>query len=172
MDDQLEHAGGLDGFTDSDWGNSASRKSTTGLVARYKRTPIPWRSRMQKTVALSSAEAEYYSASEMFSEAGAVRAQCENGDQEISKPEKLLPEPEIYLLHVSKLIYEGRLCMRYHFRRTVTCGPAAGQQWLPGHCGAGNPWHAMPMSVSKFIMIRLSNLNFKLAIVVLSPLAV
>jgi hypothetical protein len=57
--------GGLDGFTDSDWGNSVSRKSTTGLVARYNRTPILWRSRMQKTVSLSSAEAEYYSASEM-----------------------------------------------------------------------------------------------------------
>ena len=57
--------GGLDGFTDSDWGNSVSRKSTTGLIARYNRTPILWRSRMQKTVALSSAEAEYYSASEM-----------------------------------------------------------------------------------------------------------
>jgi hypothetical protein len=57
--------GGLDGFADSDWGNSVSRKSTTGLVARYNRTPILWRSRMQKTVALSSAESEYYSASEM-----------------------------------------------------------------------------------------------------------
>ncbi len=32
--------GGLDGFTDSDWENSASRKSTTVLVAQYNRTPI------------------------------------------------------------------------------------------------------------------------------------
>ena len=58
-------AGGLDGFADSDWGNSVSRKSTTGLVARYNRTSVLWRSKMQKTVSLSSAEAEYYSASEM-----------------------------------------------------------------------------------------------------------
>ncbi len=57
--------GGLDGFTDSDWGNSVSRKSTTGLVARYNRVPGSWRSKMQKTVSLSSAQAEYYSASEM-----------------------------------------------------------------------------------------------------------
>ena len=57
--------GGLDGFTDSDWGNSVSRRSTTGIVARYNRAPILWRSKMQKTVALSTAEAEYYSASEM-----------------------------------------------------------------------------------------------------------
>ena len=56
---------GLDGFTDSDWGNSLSRKSTTGLLARYNRGLILWRSKLQKTVSLSSAEAEYYAASEM-----------------------------------------------------------------------------------------------------------
>ena len=57
--------GDLDGFTDSDWGNSLSRKSTTGLLARYNRGLILWRSKLQKTVSLSSAEAEYYAASEM-----------------------------------------------------------------------------------------------------------
>jgi hypothetical protein len=57
--------GGLDGYADSDWANSVSRRSTSGLLARYNCTPILWRSKMQKTVALSTAEAEYYSASEM-----------------------------------------------------------------------------------------------------------
>ena len=57
--------GGLDGYADSDWANSVSRRSTSGLLARYNETPILWRSKMQKTVALSTAEAEYYSASEM-----------------------------------------------------------------------------------------------------------
>jgi hypothetical protein len=56
---------GLDGFADSDWGNSVSRKSTSGLLARYNRSLLMWRSKMQKTVALSTAEAEYYSVSEM-----------------------------------------------------------------------------------------------------------
>ncbi len=56
---------GLDGFADSDWGNSESRRSTTGLLARYNKSIVLWRSRMQKTNALSTAEAEYYSASEM-----------------------------------------------------------------------------------------------------------
>jgi hypothetical protein len=56
---------GLDGFCDSDWGNSSSRRSTSGMLARYNRGVISWRSKMQKTVALSTAEAEYYSASEM-----------------------------------------------------------------------------------------------------------
>ena len=56
---------GLDGFADSDWGNSVSRKSTSGLLARYNRSLLMWRCKMQKTVALSTAEAEYYSVSGM-----------------------------------------------------------------------------------------------------------
>jgi hypothetical protein len=44
--------GGLDGFTDSDWGNSVSRRSTPGLLvmARYDCAPLPWRAKMQKTL--------------------------------------------------------------------------------------------------------------------------
>ncbi len=59
------HYNGLDGFADADWGNSESRRSTTGLLARYNNSIVLWRSRMQKTIALSTAEAEYYSASEI-----------------------------------------------------------------------------------------------------------
>ena len=54
---------GLDGFCDADWGNSDSRRSTTGYVFRYCGAPIHWKSKLQKTIALSTAEAEYYSAS-------------------------------------------------------------------------------------------------------------
>jgi hypothetical protein len=56
---------GLDGFADSDWGNNVSRRSTTGLVARYNKSIVTWRSKLQKTISLSTAEAEYYAVSEM-----------------------------------------------------------------------------------------------------------
>jgi hypothetical protein len=56
---------GLDGFADSDWGNNVSRMSTTGLVARYNKSIVTWRSKLQKTISLSTAEAEYYAVSEM-----------------------------------------------------------------------------------------------------------
>ena len=62
------HKGGigcLAGYADSDWDNSISRRSTTGLMARYNKGMVLWRSKMQKTIALSTAEAEYYAASEM-----------------------------------------------------------------------------------------------------------
>jgi hypothetical protein len=45
--------------------NSVSRRSTTGLMARYNKTIVQWRSKMQKTTCLSAAEAKYYAASEM-----------------------------------------------------------------------------------------------------------
>jgi hypothetical protein len=46
-------------------GETACRDEATGLVARYNRASSFLCSKMQKTVALSTAEAEYYSASEM-----------------------------------------------------------------------------------------------------------
>ena len=48
---------GLDGFADSDWGNSVSRRSTTGLMARYNKTIVQWRSKLQKTISLSTGHA-------------------------------------------------------------------------------------------------------------------
>ena len=54
---------GLDGYCDSDWGNSSSRRSTTGNIFRYNGDPIHWKTKLQKTIALSTAEAEYYAAS-------------------------------------------------------------------------------------------------------------
>jgi hypothetical protein len=60
-----DSVGGLDGYTDSEWGNSLSRQSTTGLMAQYNRGQVQWKSKMEKSVELSSAEAEYYLASKM-----------------------------------------------------------------------------------------------------------
>ena len=40
-------------------------RSTTGLLARYNKSIVLWRSKLQKTISLSTAEAEYYAASEI-----------------------------------------------------------------------------------------------------------
>jgi hypothetical protein len=60
---------GLSGFADSDWGNSSSIRSTSGNLFLYNRSSILWHSKMQKTTALSTAEAEYGSASTASTEA-------------------------------------------------------------------------------------------------------
>ena len=55
----------LVGFTDSDWAGSLDdRKSTSGFVFCLGSNVISWSSKKQKTIALSSAEAEYIAATD------------------------------------------------------------------------------------------------------------
>lgn len=49
----------LIGYSDSDWGGDITRRSTTGYLFTFNSTIISWSSKLQKTVALSSCEAEY-----------------------------------------------------------------------------------------------------------------
>jgi hypothetical protein len=59
----------LSGYCDSDWGGDfGTRKSTTGYIFLYKNSPISWSSKLQKTVALSSCEAEYMALKEAIKE--------------------------------------------------------------------------------------------------------
>jgi len=50
----------VDGYTDADWaGNVSDRKSTSGYFTFIGGNLVTWRSKKQKVVALSSAEAEF-----------------------------------------------------------------------------------------------------------------
>lgn len=59
----------LEGFVDSDWANDCDRKSYTGYVFKLCGGSISWQSCKQRTVALSSTEAEYIGLSEASKEA-------------------------------------------------------------------------------------------------------
>ena len=60
----------LIGFTDSDWaGSVADQKSTSGCCFNLGSAAVSWFSRKQKSVAFSSAEAEYMAASQASCEA-------------------------------------------------------------------------------------------------------
>jgi hypothetical protein len=54
-----------------------SRRSTSGTLMLYNKATIMWKSKMQKTTALSTAEAEYYSASTASTEILYLRALLE-----------------------------------------------------------------------------------------------
>jgi hypothetical protein len=52
-------------FSDSDWGGDKdNRHSVSGYVIFFMSVPILWRSKLQRTISLSSSEAEYYALSE------------------------------------------------------------------------------------------------------------
>lgn len=60
----------LQGFADADWANNKNdRKSYTGIVFKLSGGAISWESNKQRTVALSSTEAEYMALSEASKEA-------------------------------------------------------------------------------------------------------
>eukprot|EP00733_Pompholyxophrys_punicea_P000254 Pompholyxophrys_punicea_v1_NODE_55_length_4195_cov_3.523671.p1 type:complete len:835 gc:universal NODE_55_length_4195_cov_3.523671:1568-4072(+) len=55
--------GNLFGYCDSDWaGDKNTRRSTSGYLFFFAGGPVSWRSSLQRTVALSSTEAEFISA--------------------------------------------------------------------------------------------------------------
>lgn len=55
---------GLVGFADSDYANDmADRKSISGYIFLYNGTPVSWTSKKQKTIAMSTCNAEYVSLS-------------------------------------------------------------------------------------------------------------
>jgi len=67
----------LTGYSDSDWASDINtRRSTTGYLFTLAGGAISWNSRLQKTVALSSTEAEYMALSEAAKEAIALRSLC------------------------------------------------------------------------------------------------
>lgn len=60
----------IKGFVDADWaGDKQDRKSYTGFIFKLSENAISWESRKQRTVALSSTEAEYMAISEAAKEA-------------------------------------------------------------------------------------------------------
>lgn len=64
----------VEAFVDADWaGDIADRKSYTGLVFKHGNCAISWESRKQKTIALSSTEAEYLGLSDGAREASFIR---------------------------------------------------------------------------------------------------
>lgn len=64
-----DHDEQLNGFVDSDWGAAPNRRSCSGFLLLLGNCPVSWDSRRQKSVALSTCEAEYMAYSDAVREA-------------------------------------------------------------------------------------------------------
>ena len=71
----------LQGFVDADWGGDyTTRKSTTGYLFLFGNSAVSWSSKLQKTVALSSCEAEYMALKEGIKEKIWLECLCKQLD--------------------------------------------------------------------------------------------
>ena len=69
----------LQGYVDADWGGGiGTRRSTTGYLFLVGNTAISWKSKLQKTVALSSCEAEYMALKDAIKEQAWLRSMFES----------------------------------------------------------------------------------------------
>ncbi|KAL9266778.1 Retrovirus-related Pol polyprotein from transposon TNT 1-94-like protein, partial [Drosera capensis] len=110
----------LEGYSDADLGGcSDTRKSTTGFVFTVGGTTVSWMSRLQKSVALSTTEAEYMA----LSEAGKEMIWLKNLLEELGRKQddSVLYSNSQSAIHLAKNpVFHAKtkhIQLRYHFIR-------------------------------------------------------
>ncbi|CAK9827482.1 Retrovirus-related Pol polyprotein from transposon TNT 1-94 [Anthophora retusa] len=110
----------LTGFSDADWGASVDdRRSYTGYIFRYAGGAVSWSARKQRTVAMSSAEAEYMALSEAAKEAIYLRSFLAEIVGKINTTNIFCDNQSAGLMAKNAVHHERtkHIDMRYHFVR-------------------------------------------------------
>ncbi|KAG2758651.1 hypothetical protein Pcac1_g29243 [Phytophthora cactorum] len=113
---------GLQGYSDADWaGDIESRRSTSGYAFMMNGGCISWRSKKQRTVALSSTEAEYMALSEATQEAAWLKVfLCELGEMANDEAVKIYEDNQGSIALAKNPEFHKRtkhIDIRYHFVR-------------------------------------------------------
>ncbi|KAI5323652.1 hypothetical protein L3X38_032724 [Prunus dulcis] len=113
----------LVGYTDSDWAGAIDdRKSTSGHVFFLGSKVISWSSKKQSTVALSTTEAEYISATSAACEAVWIRRILADLRQEQNTPTKLYCDNMSTIAMTKNPVFHSRskhIELRHHFIRKL-----------------------------------------------------
>jgi hypothetical protein len=111
----------LTGYSDSDWGGDPdTRRSTTAYLYKFGGGPISWSSRLQPTVALSSAEAEYMATSAAAQEATYLRQLLSEFGYQQSTATKIYEDNQGCIALSRNPVLHKRtkhIAIRYHFIR-------------------------------------------------------
>ncbi|KRX41523.1 Retrovirus-related Pol polyprotein from transposon TNT 1-94 [Trichinella murrelli] len=128
------NSGALVGFSDADWGgNSDDRRSYTGYVFKFGNAAINWESRKQRTVALSSTEAEYMALSEACKEAMHLKRMIE-AITGLCKSVVLQSDNRSELKLAKNPVFQARtkhIDIRYHFIREAAERKDVELRYLP-----------------------------------------
>jgi hypothetical protein len=111
----------LKGYSDSDFaGDADNKKSVSGFIIYLNGCPIAWRSKGQKSVTLSSTEAEYVALSEVTTEIVFIAGVLEFLNVEIQYPIEVFVD-NLGAIYLSKNATSGgrtkHIDTRYHFVR-------------------------------------------------------
>jgi hypothetical protein len=108
-------------YSDADWaGNRDDRRSVSGLVLMMCGAPVVWRSTFQKTVALSSTEAEYMALSDCVKECVWLRRLLKGMGSEQVDPTVIYEDNQGAMALAKNVGYQARtkhIDIRYHFIR-------------------------------------------------------
>jgi len=120
----------LFGFCDADWsGDLDSRRSTTGFVFTFYGGAIAWGSRLQRSVALSTAEAEYMAAAEATKMAAWLKLLFKELGEEVAGPLQMVTDNQACLSILHDHMVNPRtkhIDTKYHFaRESVEAGLVA-----------------------------------------------
>ena len=112
----------LQGYSDADWaGDTESRRSTSGYAFMMNGGCISWRSKKQRTVALSSTEAEYMALSEATQEEVWLKVfLCELGEMAMDEAVKMYEDNQGSIALAKNPEFRKRtkhIDIRYHFVR-------------------------------------------------------
>jgi hypothetical protein len=125
----------LVGYTDSDWaGCAADRKSTSGCCFSLGSGLVSWFSRKQKSVALSSAEAEYMAASQASCEAIWLRKMLVGLFGQEMAPTLIHCDNQSCIKLSENPVFHDRskhIEIRYHFIRDQVQRGAVQLQYIP-----------------------------------------
>ncbi|XP_073300640.1 secreted RxLR effector protein 161-like [Primulina huaijiensis] len=113
----------LVGFTDSEWaGCKDDRKSTSGYIFCLGSKVIAWSSKKQKTIALSSAKAEYIATTEATCETTWLRRILGDLQQVESQPTKIYCDNMSVVAMTKNPVFHARskhIELRHHFVREL-----------------------------------------------------
>ena len=113
----------LVGFTDSDWAGSLDdRKSTSGYIFCLGSNAISWSSKKQKSVALSSAEAEYIAATDSACEAVWLRRILKDLQFDQEESTKIFCDNMSAIAMTKNPVFHARskhIELRHHFIRDL-----------------------------------------------------
>jgi hypothetical protein len=109
------------GFSDSDWaGDKDTRRSTTGFLFMLGSGVVSWSSKLQPTVALSSAEAEYMAACAAVQEAIHLRQLLEDLGYKQDQATVIFEDNQGCITLSENPVFHKRtkhIDIRYHFIR-------------------------------------------------------